>query len=179
MTKGQAYSYIAGHQRRSVLVSDLLYADMPTAIDSDDRDLELYHRVFTSKLAKPQSNGVEFVRVYQDHGKSPVLLHRVIASRIVDRELTRNDLVRHVDADGLNNRRSNLSVLSVSDSRRCAKTPSTNTSGYKNVCWQASNNAYSAYVNINKVRYQLGFHKTAELANEAVLKFRLEWGITS
>jgi hypothetical protein len=162
--KGDAVRFIAGHSGRGVLASDLKYSDMPTAIDSDDRDLELDRRCFTSKLAKPQSNGVSFVRVYQDNGKSPVLLHRVIAERIIGRSLTRNDLVRHVDADGLNNRRSNLSIISVEESARTCAVQKRSKTQVKGVCWSKSNKAYQAYGNSKGIRHNLGFYPTIEEA---------------
>jgi hypothetical protein len=176
IAKGTARDYLAGHERRDKLASELKWADLPTWIDTNDRDLEETYRVVTAKLAKPSANGVAFVRQFQDLDGTLTLLHRVIGGRLVGHELDRTEVVIHSNGDGLDNRRENLQVISIGESNQNAAVSRANTSGFKNVAYSKSNKAYSAYINVDKVRHHLGFHATAERANEAVIAFKKSRG---
>lgn len=58
-------------------------------------------------------------------------LHRVVGERVLGGPIPKGMQVDHLDADGLNNRRSNIRVVSRADNQRNARTNSA--SGYKGV----------------------------------------------
>jgi hypothetical protein len=150
---------------------NLLHEGVPCSIDADDRDIELDHRCYTTKLDKPYRDGSEFVRVFCDREGPSTLVHRVILSRMLGRELTRGDMVRHIDGCGTNNQRSNLDLLTVSESNQNSAVSKSNTSGAKGVAWAKTNKAWRAYATRGGVHFHLGFYPTIEEASAA----RKDW----
>lgn len=72
--------------------------------------------------------------------------------------------VDHRDRDGLNNRRENLRVGTHAQNMRNIGPYSTNSSGYKGVCWDKSRNKWLASISINNRFKNLGRFDTAEEA---------------
>lgn len=47
--------------------------------------------------------------------RKPILVHRTIGEKIIGRPLKRNEVVHHKNNDGLDNRRCNLEVMTISE----------------------------------------------------------------
>lgn len=84
-------------------------------------------------------------------------------------------LVDHISGDKLDNRRSNLRVVTAAQNqenkRRLSKT---NRSGYRNVTWHRSTGKWQATVSIKGRLRHLGLHPTPEHAAVAAMRFRAE-----
>lgn len=80
----------------------------------------------------------------------------------------------HINGDCLNNRRSNLRIVTVTENARNAKPYKNNTSGYRGVFWHKREKKWRARLK----RKDLGAYNTPEEANAARLKAEFEeWGI--
>lgn len=101
----------------------------------------------------------------RNYMEKPLLLHRVIASKMLDRELGHDEFIDHIDGDTLNNRRANLRIVTHSQNCMNRKVTSANTSGYKGV-WNRGNRWYAG-IKIQGKRIHLGSFDTAEEAYAA------------
>lgn len=68
----------------------------------------------------------------------------------------------HGDVSGLDNRRANLRLASVTQNGANQRIRKDNTSGYKGVSWSKSLQRWEAYVDCEGRRRRLGFHRSAE-----------------
>lgn len=75
-------------------------------------------------------------------------------------------VVDHIDGDKLNNRRNNLRICKHSENLRNASISSSNTSGFKGVCFDKSRNKWSANITVNGKHHYLGRYDTPEEAAE-------------
>lgn len=94
-------------------------------------------------------------------------MHRVIMERILDRPLERNEVVDHIDGNGLDNRRCNLRLATVGQNNMNKGPGSNNTSGYKGVYWRPDKRKWSAEIVAYGKKRRLGYFKSAETAYEA------------
>jgi len=96
---------------------------------------------------------------------------------------TEGVIVDHIDGDGLNNRRANLRLATVSQSMCNAKMRSDNSSGYRGVAFVRAENKWAAYITVQKKRLSLGRFDTAESAHDAYVaasaKYHGDYGRTS
>lgn len=83
----------------------------------------------------------------------------------------------HKDNDGLNNRRSNLRIVTRTVNNHNAKLRVTNTSGHKGVSWDKYAKAWRAYVGGTKTRKELGHFKNLEDAIKARKQAEEEYGL--
>lgn len=104
-----------------------------------------------------------------------LLMHRVILSRKLERELLKGEQVDHIDGNPLNNTRPNLRVATnVQNNANKGKTKR-NTSGYKGVSFEKSRNKWQAEIMVDGRRIHLGRYDTPELAYEAYCEAALEY----
>lgn len=96
-----------------------------------------------------------------------VRLHRLIAERMVNRPLTPQEQVDHINGNGLDNRRFNLRICSKAQNCQNQRLKDANTSGYKGVNWHKKNERWVARIGVNGVRIYLGCFDTAEEAHAA------------
>ena len=82
-------------------------------------------------------------------------MHREIMSPAQD------EIVDHIDGDGLNNTRSNLRVCRKSDNAMNYSKPINNTSGYKGVSWNKGNKKFQAHISTNGRKIYIGQFNTA------------------
>lgn len=103
------------------------------------------------------------------------LLHRVILSRKLGRELLRHELCDHANKDTLDNREENLRLASFAQNMHNTKRRKDNSSGYKGVCWDKRKQKWVARITANKITKYLGYYNTAEEAHEAYRKAAPEY----
>lgn len=91
-----------------------------------------------------------------------VLMHRFVFGL---NESNKN-IIDHINGNKLDNRRSNLRVVTRSENLMNAKTRSNNTSGYKGVSFNRDCNRWQAHIRTSKSIY-LGLFDTKEDAHKA------------
>lgn len=96
-----------------------------------------------------------------------IIMHRVIMSRMLGRELERRDTIDHVDGNKLNNTRSNLRLATRSQNGANTTRQVNNTSGYKGVSWHKASGKWSADITKDYRRRHLGVFETPEEAHKA------------
>ena len=99
-------------------------------------------------------------------GYKGVLLHRFLM------EPPEGLHVDHIDHNGLNNRRYNLRNVTRTVNQLNNRKQSNNTSGYRGVVWDKERNLFQAKIKLHGKQKMLGRYKTAEEANEVVVKYR-------
>lgn len=95
-----------------------------------------------------------------------VALHRVIMSRMLERELSTDEQVDHINGNGLDNRRGNLRLATGSQNQANRPTTKNNTSGYKGVSWHKKSKKWSARIRVHGKRISLGHYHTPEEAHK-------------
>lgn len=94
-------------------------------------------------------------------------LHRLLMNPL------REECVDHINGDSTDCRRSNLRISSYRDNSRNMKTPSSNTSGYKGVsydAWSKRRKRFRASIRLNGISTSLGYFNNAEEAATAYNK---------
>ena len=72
--------------------------------------------------------------------------------------------VDHINGDGLDNRKSNLQVISHAENIQKARIQVNNRSGYRGVSWSKRDCIWQAFISVDKARKYLGSFKTKEAA---------------
>ena len=98
---------------------------------------------------------------------------------IIGSKPKRGYCVDHINGDVLDNRRSNLRVATYAQNSINSKTPISNTTGYKGVCWDKVNRKYQAQIKVKGKTLWLGRFLTkrfaAEEYNRAAKKYHGEF----
>jgi len=94
-------------------------------------------------------------------GPQMILLHRVIMSASSD------DLIDHIDGDGLNNSRANIRLADHSQNQMNIGLPSNNTSGFKGVYWQEAAGKWRAQIGCRGKLHYLGLYDDPSEAHDA------------
>lgn len=108
---------------------------------------------------------------YARHKPNPktgrsMMMHRVILSRVVGRELLPTEECDHIDRNTLNNTRNNLRVASHSENQHNVKVKANSASGIKGV-YKNSKGIFIARITANGERIYLGRFRNAEDAHKA------------
>jgi len=116
--------------------------------------------------SKKQQYAVTWVTT--SRGWRPILMHRFILDLP-----ERLPYVDHIDGDGLNNRRSNLRLVTNSQNLQnrhglCRL----NTSGYRNVYWDKSRQKWMVLLTIRRKSIHLGRYDNIEEANQIAIEGR-------
>lgn len=125
-------------------------------VDKQDSDLLEFHWTILQ----------EDRREYAVRGDN-VRMHRVIMSRVLERDLLSTEYVDHKDNNGLNNSRSNLRLATNAQNQANARKQVNNTSGYKGVSLHKASGRYAARLMHNGVMLNLGYFDTPEDAARA------------
>jgi hypothetical protein len=138
----------------------------------DDEDFELVNKFHW------HMDGAGYARtnVWRNNKKdSAPRMHRLILGN-VDTKLH----IDHINGDKLDNRKSNLRVLTCSQNAMNRGPQTNNSSGYKGVVYDRSRNKWKAEIGVNKKRIHLGRFDSAEEAalayNQASFKYHGEFG---
>lgn len=95
----------------------------------------------------------------------------------------KNELIDHIDHDGLNNQKKNLRVCTKKDNVRSSRLASSNTSGYKGACWHKGANKWMASICVNQRHIYLGLYsdkiEAAKVYDEAAIKYFGEFAYTN
>lgn len=105
--------------------------------------------------------------------KFSLRLHRVIMERVLQRSLTKNEQVDHIDRNSLNNCRSNLRLASSSQNNQNKKMYKNNTTGFKGVRLASDSKKHQKFyacISVDGERIYLGRFATAEEAYAAYCK---------
>jgi hypothetical protein len=111
--------------------------------------------------------------VYAVRGTGPrkkrryVHLHRLVLERILGRALRPDEYVDHIDCNGLNNRRGNLRLATISQNNRNRRKQKNTSSSYKGVSWHKRTNKWQAVIRANDKQEYLGLFDTPIEAHEA------------
>jgi len=90
--------------------------------------------------------------------RKTICAHRLIMN------LAENELIDHIDGNGLNNSRSNLRRCTRCQNQQNSKHRSHNRSGYRGVHYQKKDNLYCARIGVNGERLYIGCFRHANLA---------------
>jgi|ERR1017187_5103610 hypothetical protein len=104
--------------------------------------------------------------------QTTIRLHCEIVGRCIGRPLTGSEMVDHINGDKLDNRRANLRVVSASENGCNRMRANRNSrSGIRGVHLDKRTRLWVAQASPNRKNHFLGRHKTAALAEAAVLAF--------
>jgi len=122
-----------------------------------DRDMKLIAKaiVDTEDYDKIVGERWHLCRGYAVTGSNGDYLHRRIFNKIAD-----GYQVDHIDMDRLNNRRSNLRLVTIMQNSYNQKIAKNNTSGFKGVFWNKRINKYVSQIQYNKTHLIIGSFET-------------------
>lgn len=150
-----------------------------TIVDDIDSDLDTlkWHVSIVSNLAYAER--VDVI----DGNRIKKRMHRVILSRILERQLLPEEVPDHKDNDGLNNTRSNLRLATRTQNKQNRRMYKNNTSGYKGVCRDLQSSRWMAYIGVNgKIKHLGSFADIYDAAlayNKAALFYHGEFAHTN
>ncbi len=98
---------------------------------------------------------------YQEGTRRNAYIHRVVMAAPDDMH------VDHINGNGLDNRRSNLRIATMSQNLRNQRLSKLNTSGFKGVCFDKGTGRWLAQIVLHGKNHFLGRFVTPELANAA------------
>ena len=115
-----------------------------------------WHRI-SSKNEKPYFSYSAWI----NKKSVEIRLHRFIMNAPIGM------LVDHVNMDTTDNRRENLRICTKAENQQNQCKHNNNTSGYKGVCFNKRNRKWFAYINVNRLRKNLGYFNTPQAAYSA------------
>jgi len=135
----------------------------PTCAKVSPEDYPLVSR-WSWQLGKPR-NGYARRTIWRGAGKWGTLyMHRLILGLSTDME------VDHINGDRLDNRRSNLRLVTRSENMHNVHNPRPNKTHYRNV--EVHGSRFTARVKLNGIRTYLGCYRTPQEAHEAAVRWK-------
>lgn len=109
--------------------------------------------------------------------QTTILMHRVVLTRIVGRELATSEFCDHINGNRIDNQRANLRLVNNSQNlQNQHHLRPDNTSGFRGVHWNKRANKWEAYVNVGREKIYCGLFNTQEIAAQAAADKRSELG---
>lgn len=134
---------------------EIMIKNYTILIDEEDKQLIEQYRW----KAQTNRGRTYFVNVAQKEYKQKVIrLHRLIMG--LTGEFDRNVAVDHINGNFLDNRKSNLRIVTASQNAMNAKKHKSRTSGYKGVYYKKCHKKYVARIGVKNTRIFLGYFKT-------------------
>jgi hypothetical protein len=135
----------------------------------DDEDAALAQKKWCSSLNQiGQVYAVRNVPKSSNSKGRQVRLHREVMSRVLNRPLTADEYVDHINGDTLLNTRNNLRIVSKHQNTMNRSRNKNNTAGYLGVSSaDSSTNPWKAEIRHNGKKIYLGSFPTPELASQA------------
>ena len=141
-----------------------LTQDKVALIDDED-----YERANQHTWCAFRSYGGKFYAQCRVSKTRTISLHRFIMNALKSKLE-----VDHIDGNPLNNRKSNLRLVTHAQNQRNFKKFKTNTSGYKGVAWHKARRKWRAYIVLNAKQRHLGLFtskiRAAKAYDEAARK---------
>lgn len=137
-----------------------------TIIDAIDADLTSFNwRASQSQIGYP----IYVIRYSPKGQQSTVdtIMHRVILSRMLNRDLAQVEYVDHINGNGLDNRRCNLRLCNNGQNNANKSRQRNNKSGYKGVSWNTSHKKWRAAIKKDKKTQFIGYFDDPRVAYEA------------
>ena len=128
--------------------------------DIDDADLDLV-KSYKWYAQKNRNTYYAIAFLGQHKGQKKIFMHRLILD-LIDPTIHTN----HIDGNGLNNRRNNIRACTDAENKRNVGNYSSNTSGYKGVCWHKRNRKWLASISFNGESIFLGYFDNPILASK-------------
>lgn len=110
----------------------------------------------------------------EDGKKTTLLLHRVIMSRMLERPISKGEMVDHRDGNTRNNTRANLRLATYTQNCRNTRIQSKSKTGYKGVRIGKTGQSWYATISIDGKPIRLGFYSSPEKAAAAYNSAALE-----
>lgn len=109
-----------------------LTQNFTTLVDQEDEDVG-----YIGWYTQNQGNWVYARKKIRDSSNKRIViyLHRIIMERMLNRSLSKEEWVDHINHNGLDNRRHNLRLATNSQNLQNARKSITNSSGFKGVSW--------------------------------------------
>lgn len=150
-----------------------LNGDQLALVDIEDYDLALTY-------AWRELHGYAY---YSSGNKKGLYLHRAIIAHILNRELTRAEVVDHENHDTLDNRRKNLRLTSQHLNQANMVVPKHNTSGFKGVHWNTARSLWLANIKHEGHVWYVGAYEDIEDAaygyDQWAMQLRGEFALTN
>lgn len=133
-----------------------------TIVSHEDADL-------ASRKWLAAENTPNHIYVKRIAKRKSIYLHRVILSRMVGRELSRHELVDHINHDTLDNRRENIRLATKSQNTANQRKHKDNRSGFKGIR-RNRGGGWSALICVNRKIIYIGTFPTPENAHAAYME---------
>ena len=117
------------------------------------------------KVMREEPNSMGYLRVEFKKGgiRTREFIHRLVAIAYLG--LSSNGIVDHIDGNKTNNKASNLRVCTRSENMWNARTPTTNTSGFKGAYWDKRRGLWLSLIRVCGKSKHLGRFTSAEEAH--------------
>ena len=93
-----------------------------------------------------------------------IIMHRVIMERTMGRKLEHHEHIDHINHDTLDNRRSNLRLVTNAQNQMNRRKGPNCSSPYKGVSWDYSRGMWTSQITFNQQHFALGRYATEEEA---------------
>jgi len=124
-------------------------------IDDIDQDLANQNWIAWTHDNRP---GLVYAYGYTPRpNRKTIQMHRIILSRMLNRELSPKEHCDHIDGNGLNNTRANLRLsVKHGNHKNASKKDKTTSSLYKGVHWYKAMNVWRAKIQCDNTSHHLG-----------------------